>query len=410
MPFQGVREVCCADSAAANVCFLSAPGSSISCYRALVMAFLAGGDVVTPRIDQLARTFGELLQETPVPMERRLGFSIKLGRRLRQSVTWGIRYPDYRGAMRETFWERMFGWIKNAAESHEGQELLAAAGFANRQVEFTWRVIAETYRVLIEPAPSDFQEPARNAMTAELFRGTSDETSRRRFRALQVVVRALVAGVGTTVVSTLAFNQNMLDSLGLGAIAVGLAAATDVVSQGTGRVTEEMRAVRRQARSWLATLSSWLIGFVTLEGNAVQSGDLHGVDRLVYILTRVTAKEAEIQNLPHDSDILEGLRLIKDNASQAKDTELVTALLQVQGALLFTPEDLPDAIGRLISVIQVAPDAPGIHSIERRSLDHGPGRQDPLARDQLERILPPAESRRPPDPAAESDAPDEHEQ
>lgn len=374
-------------------------------HRAVVMAFLAGGDVVTPREDQLARRFGELLQDTPIPMERRRGFSVKMSRRLREWVTWGIRYPDYRGAMRETFWERLFGWVKNASETSEGRELLAAAGLAGRHTQFTFSVIAETYRVLIEPATSDFHESARNAMTAELFRGTSDDVVRRRFRALQIAVRALVAGVGTTIVSTLAFNQNIFESLGLGAIAVGLAAATDVVSQGMGGITGQMRAVRRQAKSWLATLSLWLIDYVTSEGQAIQSGNLHGVDRLVYVLTRVTAQEAEIRPLPHQSEILEGLHLIKDNASQANDVELVTALLQVQGALLFDPEDLPDAIGRLISVVRVVPDTPGVHGIQRLSLDRASGKQEAVARNQLDRLPPGVEVQQQSEPASDGDTP-----
>lgn len=352
-------------------------------HRALVMAFLADGDLVTPRIDQIARSFAEILEVTPVPLERQRGFFNRLGRRLRETVTQGVRYPAYRGSMRETFWERLFRWVRNAAETQEGQELLASAGMAQRHIEFTWRVVAETYRILIEPTTSDWQETARNAMTAELFRGTSDETNRRRFRTLQVIVRALVAGVGTTTVSVLAFNQSVLDSIGLGAVAVGLAAATDVVSHGTGKVTEQMLAVRRQAKSWLASLSSWLIGYVSWEGNAVRAGDLRGVDRLVYILTRVTAKEAHIRNLPHDADILEGLRLIKDNASQANDAELVTALLQIQGALLFAPDDLPDSIASLITVIRVVPEAPSIQRIDRLALDRSSDDRAEADRSQL---------------------------
>jgi hypothetical protein len=133
-------------------------------------------------------------------------------------------------------------------------------------------------------------------------------------------------------------------------------------------------------------LSAWLAPYVQWEYQGVRLGDSSGIDRLMFLMTRVAAREARLREIPPDTEILRGLNLIKENADRAHDADLVTALLGIEGSLLFEPDELPGSIAIVLELVRQVPDLSGpqpARAIEapRRTEQPRPGA--PLARHEI---------------------------
>ncbi|GAA3449150.1 hypothetical protein GCM10018962_09830 [Dactylosporangium matsuzakiense] len=316
------------------------------------------GEPLTHRIDAIAEAFEEILDSTPIPLEPRRGFVKVIKRSVRERGTHGVRFPEYRGRAASTFYERYINWVKAAAETDEGRRLLDDAGFRrseDRSAIFAIAVSAQFCRLLIEPAPIRSHDKIRLEMANELFRGTSDGERRTGYKILQTAVKSLVAGGGAAAISYLGLHESVADALGLGAIVATLAAANETVNHGIGHVTREMMAVRRQVMNWLEVLPLWLVQFFAWRADPVQFRDLRGIERLSHMVAGLVEGRAGLGNVPIDSEIIQNLRLLKENAQQAKDVDLQIALSNIEGVLLFKPDEFPEAIARLLAVVQDAP-------------------------------------------------------
>jgi len=176
-----------------------------------------------------------------------------------------------------------------------------------------------------------------------------------------MIIRSAVAGITTVVVSDLGFGRDLVDSLGLGATISLAAGVTDATIGGVRGRTSSMLAARRQAREWLMTLSALLARYVTWTNESVQASQGGaGVDRLVYLLSALTAREAELKNLPpNEETLLRGLQQVLSTAERAQDYQLQAALIDLETAILYRLDVLPDAINRLLSMVQGVPDEQG---------------------------------------------------
>ena len=321
-------------------------------------------ELLAPQIMESARAFCEVLDETPVPNEPVGGIIGRARRLLREALSHGVRYPKHQGPARITFWRRLYEWVRKAAESPRGTEALDLADFPRspfRSHDFAMRVIGRTSALLLTPVASEGQDSFRHEMSDELNYGLTEARRRERNRILQMIIRSAVAGITTVVVSDLGFGRDLVDSLGLGATISLAAGVTDATIGGVRGRTSSMLAARRQARDWLMTLSALLARYVTWTNESVQASQGGaGVDRLVYLLSALTAREAELKNLPpNEETLLRGLQQVLSTAERAQDYQLQAALIDLETAILYRLDVLPDAINRLLSMVQGVPDEQG---------------------------------------------------
>ena len=337
----------------------------LKCVRlyAVAYALASSPERVTDQIMESARMFCELLDETPVP-EPVGGITGRAVRLFREKISHGIRYPEYRGRARVTFWQRLYVWVRRAADSPKGAEALDLAGSQrspHRSHTFAMRVMGHTLGLLLTPVASTGQDSFRYEMSDEVNHGLTDDQRRERYRVFHIIIRAVVAGVTTVAVSDLGLGKEFVDSLGLGVLLAAATGVTDATIGGLGGLTPSMLAARRQARDWLMTLSALLTQYVTWTNESVRANQGGaGVERLVYLLSALSARDAELKGLqPNDEILLRGLQQVLGTAERAQDHQLQGTLIDLQTAILYRPNIVPDAINRLLSLVQGVPDADG---------------------------------------------------
>ncbi|MFE3110626.1 MULTISPECIES: hypothetical protein [Kitasatospora] len=314
----------------------------------------------------------EIMAETPL-LEARGGIFSRLGRWCREKITWGVRYPDYRGPGRSTFWRRLYEWARIAADSPRGRQALSLAEFRGGDWPadaFAMRFVAATSATLLDAGIPEELNKLRDEMVNEIHRGESDEAMRKRHRAWQVTVRSAAAGAASGAVSYFAFHNNVQDVLALGVVGFGATAVADLAHGGFAGISEEMLAARRQVRDWLGTLSAWLAGYVVWAEGALRRREYSGVDELVYVLTALASKDATIEPTPPDETILRHVTHLLETADRVGDSDLKAALLNIEGALRFRRDNLPDAIANIISLVQGVPDISGVNSIQALSAEY----------------------------------------
>ncbi|WP_125812695.1 hypothetical protein [Actinoplanes sp. ATCC 53533] len=62
-------------------------------------------ELLDHKADLIAESFQEILDQTPIPMEPKRGFINTLKRNWRERGSQGVRFPEYRGNARSTFYE-----------------------------------------------------------------------------------------------------------------------------------------------------------------------------------------------------------------------------------------------------------------------------------------------------------------
>ncbi|WP_330478383.1 hypothetical protein OG301_22555 [Streptomyces platensis] len=343
-------------------------------YRAVVLALIWPETGIVPRrVHEAALILCDVLADSPL-LEARGGLFSRVGRWYRQRVAWGIRYPDYRGPARATFWRRLYEWARNAADTRTGRDALALAEFEggdDPSHSFAMRFVASTSAVLLDAGIPEELNKLRDDMVNEIYRGESDAEMHEKHRRLQVVVRAMAGGVASAALSYFGFHNDLMDVLGLGAVGVGVTAAADVMHGRISAFSEEILAARRQARDWLGTLSAWLVGYVVWAEDSLRRREFSGVDELVHVLTALASNDARIAEAPPDNAILAQVEHLLETAERAHDSELKVALFNIQGALMFRRDSLPDSIANLIALVQGVPDVSGMNSVQAFSAEYG---------------------------------------
>ncbi|MGW7465357.1 hypothetical protein ACWGJT_11755 [Streptomyces xantholiticus] len=333
-------------------------------YEAVVIALQPDrkrDDPTPPHISQAAKLMCDELDYTEIPEERSRGFMRGVHRRVRENVTYGIRYPEYRHGMNSTFFRRMGLWALRAAETDKGREALDLAGVPldpDRERLFADRFWVATYGLLMDTrGPSDGEEALRAEITNEILHGVPDRVRMDRYRLLQDVVNSAATSIVAAAGSYFGFQQNVDDALALGGFTfIAATGVTGVRHLRNILFTEKMQEARRQARNWLLSLHAWMVGYVVWGEAAAAGGQYAGIDQLAYIARALASREAHITpDMPRDEILTEDIKLLIENSERAEDGELTAALMRLQGALLWRSEHLGSAIGNLIATVQTIP-------------------------------------------------------
>ncbi|MGW5849347.1 hypothetical protein ACWFQ8_15580 [Streptomyces sp. NPDC055254] len=335
-------------------------------YQAVVNALMVGDDVDDPTphaIHEAALRLCEILEALFVPMEARTGFFTKTGRWLREKITQGVRYPLHDGPHASTYWDRLYRWARAAAETHDGVEALDHARFPaieDRAHLFAQRVVAKTSALLLSHAlVDDGLNEVRDRMSAQVHRGRTRNEAVAVHRRVIALARTATAGVASTFLMHVGFDQDLTSSFTVGGVALASAAVHEVTTGGFITVSEPMEAARRQARDWLATMSMWLVQYVTWRDGLIREGRGDGIHQLLGILTAIRSGAAGLKR-PDDTERVEyHLKRLIENASRVGDGELETALMNLESAVLYRPDRILNALTALITLVDGVPDLPG---------------------------------------------------
>ncbi|MER5996562.1 MULTISPECIES: hypothetical protein [Streptomyces] len=334
-------------------------------YQAVVGALMLRDDTdepVPPEINEAALRICEILDALFVPMEVRGGLFNKIGRWIREKVTQGVRYPLHDAAAGYTYWDRLYAWAREAAETREGSAALDYADFPVREDRshlFAKRFVAKTSALLLSHALPDSLNRFRERMAFQVHRGPTWADASARHRRIAATARTATAGVASTVLTYVGFNQDLVNSLGIGGLTLASTAVVEATSGGYSGLTEPMKAARRQARDWLATMSLWLVQYVTWRDGEIREGRTEGVHQLLGILTALRAEEATLDR-PQDTERIERhLQRLIEAANRVGDTDLETALMNVESAVLYRPAHIVNALSALIALVEGVTDLPG---------------------------------------------------
>ncbi|MGW2116935.1 hypothetical protein [Streptomyces zhihengii] len=332
-------------------------------FQAVVRALTTTTDrIASQAVHEAAVRLCESLDDLLVPMEARKGLFARLGRWWRRRVTVGMRYPLHGGPAADTFFDRLYGWAKAVAETPEGGAALDHAQFPesdDRAHAFALRVVAETWALLLDTGVPGPMNEVRDAMAAHVHRGHTRSQVAEAHKRLAAASRTITAGVASTLLTYIGFDQPVEGSLAIGGIALASTAVVERSNLGFRGVTEQMQAARRQARDWLATMTLWLMEYVTWREREIRHNGAGGVGELVGLLTALNSEEAVLSPPPENERIEQHLRHLIETASRVGDDELHTALMNVEGAVLFGPSRLPNALAALIALVADVPDLPG---------------------------------------------------
>ncbi|MFK0255561.1 hypothetical protein [Streptomyces sp. NPDC090445] len=335
-------------------------------YQAVVNALMVGDDVdypTPPEAHEAALRLCEILDALFVPLEIQTGILNRLGRWFRETITCGVRYPLHNGRSAQTYWDRLYRWAKAAAETDGGAEALDYARFPNgedRAHVFAQRVVAKTSALLLSHAlPDEALNEIRDRMSVQVHRGQTRAQAVDTHRRVIALARTATAGVASTFVLHFGFDQDLSNSLTVGGAALASAAIHEATTGGFHSLTEPMLAARRQAAAWLATMSMWLIHYVTWRDGLIRRGQGDGIHQLLSIVTSIRANEAKLEPLQDTERIERHLRRLIENASRVGDGELESALMNLESAVLYQPERILNSLTALISLVDGISGVPG---------------------------------------------------
>lgn len=349
-------------------------------YQAVVNALMIRDDIDDPppqAVHEAALRLCEILEALFVPMEARTGFFTRMGRWVREKITQGVRYPLHDGPHAQTYWDRLYRWARAAAETNEGIESLDHARFPaveHRAHLFAQRVVAKTSALLLSHAlVDDGVNEVRDRMAAQVHRGRTHNDALIAHRRVIALARTATAGVASTFLMHVGFDQDLTSSFTVGGVALASAAVAEATAGGFTRVSESMQAARRQARDWLATMSMWLVQYVTWRDGLIRQGHGDGIHQLLGIVTAIRSGDAGLER-PDDTDrVARHLERLIATASRVGDGDLETALMNLESAVLYRPERLLNSLTALITLLDGLPDLPGPDP----DPDPGPGIRGP---------------------------------
>ncbi|MBB5792094.1 hypothetical protein ACIP4U_40565 [Streptomyces caelestis] len=335
-------------------------------YQAVVNALMLGDDVdypTPPEAHEAALRLCEILDALFVPLEVQTGIFNKLGRWLREKITHGVRYPLHDGRNAQTYWDRLYRWAKAAAETDGGREALDFARFPNvenRAHIFAQRVVAKTSALLLSHAlPDEGLNEVRDRMSIQVHRGQTRTEAVDTHRRVIAIARTATAGVASTFVLHVGFDQDLTNSLTVGGAALASAAVHEVTTGAFRALTEPMLAARRQARAWLATMPMWLIHYVTWRDGLIRRGQGDGIHQLLSIVTAIRANDAKLGPLQDTERVEHHLKRLIENANRVGDSELESALMNLESAVLYLPERILNSLTALIALVDGLSEVPG---------------------------------------------------
>ncbi|MGP3928170.1 hypothetical protein [Streptomyces sp. 8N616] len=325
--------------------------------EAVVRALNREGGIVTERIGEAADQICEALQRTDLFFEPADGVPNRVGTWTREKITRGIRFPDYSGPARATFFERLFQWVAAAAQTERGTAALDYVAYPQveeRAKVFAVAVANEVRGLLAESRRPPGQDRARYRMARDLFDGTPDREVRRRHEVLRAWIQAFVAGVVAGVSSELLFTDSWIDSLGVGATVFGGSVVRDL-AQGRLFLPPDMLAVRRHVKSWLAMLPRRLSRSLEWSGRDRSEEVLQADAPLTEMLDCIGHGQAHLPPAeagdPNVEDIDDLIRL----AGEVEDRELRGLLVDVRRALKVATNEVPEAFTSLILFLEQEP-------------------------------------------------------
>ncbi|MET9635644.1 hypothetical protein ABZY83_04355 [Streptomyces virginiae] len=335
-------------------------------YQAVVNALMVGDDVdypTPPEAHEAALRLCEILDAIFVPLEIQTGIFNKLGRWLREKITHGVRYPLHDGRNAQTYWDRLYRWAKAAAETNDGKEALDYARFPDvehRSHIFAQRVVAKTSALLLSHAlPDKGLNDVRDRMSIQVHRGQTRSEAVDTHRRVIAIARTATAGIASTFVLHLGFDQDLASSLTVGGAALASAAVHEATTGGFRALTEPMLAARRQSRAWLATMPMWLIHYVTWRDGLIRRGQGDGIHQLLSIVTAIRANEAKLEPVQDTEHVEQRLKRHIENANRVGDIELESALMNLESAVLYQPERILNSLTALIALVDGLSEVPG---------------------------------------------------
>ncbi|MEQ4720223.1 hypothetical protein [Nonomuraea sp. B19D2] len=326
-------------------------------WQAVSRALSEDDTILSEKVGQAATAFCDALDVTEIPIDQdRSGMFRRMGRWVREKITWGVRFPDYRGRLSLTFDDRLKAWIKDAAESPMGRKALDFAqyhvGEEERGALFAEAVLNEAHGVLIEAREGESPGAARWEMAAEIHRYVPDSEIRRRHQRWRSSARAISAG-GTAAVTTQVFTDDLTKSITLGVALSALAAIVELtISSRT--LSGPQIAVREQVRAWLEeALVARLWGNLRWVGELGKQIEETGRPLPIGDLIMAMARNlVTIKPLDDDAKVFRDVDRLREHALSVSDPELLAFLVRLETALRHKPDTLPHAFRALITSVR----------------------------------------------------------
>ncbi|MDQ8707250.1 hypothetical protein RCO28_32995 [Streptomyces sp. LHD-70] len=220
--------------------------------------------------------------------------------------------------------------------------------------------MAKTSALLLSHAlPDDGLNDVRDRMSREVHRGQTRGEAVDTHRKVVALARTATAGIASTFVLHVGFDQDLANSLTVGGAAIASAAVHEVTTGAFSSLTEPMAAARRQARAWLATMPMWLIHYVMWSDGQIRRGTGDGIFQLMSIVTAIRAREAKLEPLQDIERVEQHLKRLIESANRVGDSELESALMNLESAVLYLPERIPNSLTALITLLEGLPEVPG---------------------------------------------------
>ncbi|SDI68075.1 hypothetical protein [Nonomuraea jiangxiensis] len=326
-------------------------------WQAVSRALSEDDTILSEKVGQAATAFCDALDITEFPIDQdRSGMFRRMGRWVREKITWGVRFPDYRGRLSLTFDDRLKAWIEDAAESPMGRKALDFAQYhvneEGRSALFAEAVLNEAHGVLIEAREGESPGAARWEMAAEIHRYVPDSEIRRRHQRWRSSARALSAG-GTAAVTTQVFTDDLTKSITLGVALTALAAIVELTIS-TRTLSGQQIAVREQVRAWLEeALVARLWGNLQWMGDLGKQIEETGRPLPIGDLIMAMARGlVTIRPLDDDAKVFRDVDRLREHALSVSDPELLAFLVRLETALRHKPDTLPHAFRALITSVR----------------------------------------------------------
>lgn len=335
-------------------------------WQAVARALKGDQGLISEKVGQAATAFCDVLERTDLPIDQDGSGVRRLSKWTREKITWGIRFPDYRGRLSETFDDRVRVWVKEAAASAAGRRGLEFAGYdieeEGAEKKFAESVLAEIHALLIEAREGEAPGAVRWEMAAEINRHIPDSEVRLRHDRMRKAARAVSAG-GSAAITTQVFTDDWTKAFTLGVVLTALTAIVELTISAKLLSVAQI-AGREQVRAWLEEVLvarlwpnlRWADGIgerIELSGRTVSIGDL---------IIALAKGMVHIDPLNDDSKVFVDLNRLMDHSMNSGDHELMSFLIRLETALRFKPNSLPHAFRALITSVR-----------ERNLLDEAPG-------------------------------------
>ncbi|MBM7169364.1 hypothetical protein JQK87_13255 [Streptomyces sp. G44] len=327
-------------------------------YKSVLQALMVERpDVENQRVREAAHKLCRLLRKTPVPMERD-GFTAGLGRFWRRILTWGMRYPDFRGPLRDSFQTRLRDWARTAARSDAGMAALEHAQFPGGRdpAEAFARSFQQATATVLNDASgplSDAQNHARDAMLHHIDVGLTEAQIQAKLHNRSAGLRSATAGAAGATLSALGFHNDWYETLGLAMAGSGASLALDYGVATARHSTRKMIAARRQALTFLLWMLKVLTGTRGLEFPEREMAEDWG-DYLTRGLNGLVREDAEnVIMMLREHGMDDRLSKLIETSERAKDEDLDSLLTDFETALYYPEtEDLPNAVRNLLFLLR----------------------------------------------------------